>query len=221
MSAPDHDALTKLFVEKDRQLKHTMVLAMKQGQIESNIQALTIQVKKHDEAIKDLQKKFKDAETVLATAIFQAKQKLDSIGRAKDSPVISEDLIKYAHRVSASNAVCAPLNWQQGDPRRPYPTDMEMRNGFLGRMGEAGASGWPPGASPATSTTGGGAGVAASAGVAAGPVQPSPKMQPPMAAAGAVASAGQFAWQQGSGEVTMTMKDGSSVPIERPDGAVG
>lgn len=57
-----------------------------------------------------------------ATAIFQAKQKLTAIGRANRRPVSSEDLIKFAHRISASNAVCAPLNWQQGDPRRPYPT---------------------------------------------------------------------------------------------------
>ena len=45
----------------------------------------------------------------------------------------SEDLIKYSHKISASNAVCAPLNWLQGDPRRPYPTDIEMRGGFLAR----------------------------------------------------------------------------------------
>lgn len=25
------------------------------------------------------------------------------------------------------------MNWQQGDPRRPYPTDIEMRLGLLGR----------------------------------------------------------------------------------------
>lgn len=57
-----------------------------------------------------------------ATAIFQAKQKLQSITRANNRPVNSEELIKFAHRISASNAVCAPLNWQQGDLRRPYPT---------------------------------------------------------------------------------------------------
>jgi len=57
-----------------------------------------------------------------ATAIYQAKQKLQSISRANKRPVPSEDLIKFAHRISASNAVCAPLTWQQGDPRRPYPT---------------------------------------------------------------------------------------------------
>ena len=68
-----------------------------------------------------------------STAIYQARQKLDSIQKSKENPVSSEELIKYAHRISASNAVSAPLNWQQGDPRRPYPTDMEMRLGLLGR----------------------------------------------------------------------------------------
>ena len=47
--------------------------------------------------------------------------------------MLSEDLIKYSHKISASNAVCAPLSWRQGDPRRPYPTDIEMRGGFLAR----------------------------------------------------------------------------------------
>ena len=72
-----------------------------------------------------------------STAIYQARQKLDSIQKAKENPVSSEELIKYAHRISASNAVSAPLNWQQGDPRRPYPTDMEMRLGFLGKTEQA------------------------------------------------------------------------------------
>uniref|UniRef100_W5LXA9 Mediator of RNA polymerase II transcription subunit 4 n=1 Tax=Lepisosteus oculatus TaxID=7918 RepID=W5LXA9_LEPOC len=48
--------------------------------------------------------------------------------------ISSEEIIKYAHRISASNAVCAPLNWVPGDPRRPYPTDLEMRSGMLGHM---------------------------------------------------------------------------------------
>merc|ERR1719210_1630691 len=115
------------------ELKATMDLALEQGEVEKRIQAVQDEVKKHDEAIKELQKKLKEAETVLSTAIFQAKQKLDSIERAKDNPVSSEELIKYSHRISASNAVCAPLTWQQGDPRRPYPTDIEMRLGFLSR----------------------------------------------------------------------------------------
>ena len=57
-----------------------------------------------------------------ANAIYQAKQKLESIACAHNGPVNAEDLIRYAHRISSTNAVSAPLSWQQGDPRRPYPT---------------------------------------------------------------------------------------------------
>lgn len=39
----------------------------------------------------------------------------------------------FKFRISASNAISAPLTWQQGDLRRPYPTDIEMRLGYLGK----------------------------------------------------------------------------------------
>nr|CAD7449611.1 unnamed protein product [Timema bartmani] len=48
-----------------------------------------------------------------ATAIYQAKQKLQSISRANKRPVPSEDLIKFAHRIN-----------------------IEMRLGFLGRLSD-------------------------------------------------------------------------------------
>lgn len=86
-----------------------------------------------DREINQLQKQLKEAEQILSTALFQARQKLNSIARANKRPVSSEELIKYAHRISASNAICAPLTWMQGDLRRPYPTDIEMRVGFLGK----------------------------------------------------------------------------------------
>ncbi|KAG7502477.1 mediator of RNA polymerase II transcription subunit 4 [Solea senegalensis] len=82
----------------------------------------------------DVQKQLKEAEHILATAVYQAKEKLKSIDKARKGSVSSEEIIKYAHRISASNAVCAPLNWLPGDPRRPYPTDLEMRSGILGHM---------------------------------------------------------------------------------------
>lgn len=65
--------------------------------------------------------------------MFEARQKLSSINRANKRPVQSEELIKFSHRISASHAISAPLTWQQGDLRRPYPTDIEMRLGFLGK----------------------------------------------------------------------------------------
>lgn len=95
---------------------------------------LKAEVERQDNDINHLQKQLKEAEQILATAIYQANQKLQSIARANKRPVSSEELIKFAHRISASNAICAPLTWQQGDPRRPYPTDIEMRLGLLGRL---------------------------------------------------------------------------------------
>lgn len=102
---------------------------------------LKAEVERQDQDIGQLQRQLKEAEQILSTAIYQAKQKLASISRANKRPVSSEELIKFAHRISASNAVCAPLTWQQGDPRRPYPTDIEMRLGFLGRLSELPANG--------------------------------------------------------------------------------
>ena len=116
-----------------------MKLAGEQGELDKKMKLLQDEVQKQDNDIKQLQKQLKEAETVLSTAIYQARQKLDSIQKSKEKPVSSEELIKYAHRISASNAVSAPLNWQQGDPRRPYPTDMEMRLGLLGARTEQAA----------------------------------------------------------------------------------
>lgn len=113
-----------------------MKLAAEQAEINQKMEALQAEVDKQDQDIQRLQKKLKEAEQLLATAIYQARQKLLSIAKANRHPISSEELIKYAHRISASNAVCAPLNWQAGDPRRPYPTDMEMRMGLLGKLSD-------------------------------------------------------------------------------------
>lgn len=136
LSGPEYAQLTDLLVAKDKELKETLKLAEEQAQIDKKMDILKAEVEQQDQFINQLQKQLKEAEQILSTAIFQANQKLASIARANKRPVPSEELIKFAHRISASNAVCAPLTWQQGDPRRPYPTDIEMRLGFLGRMSD-------------------------------------------------------------------------------------
>lgn len=122
-------------------MKDTLKLASEQAKIDQKMNTLKAEVERQDQDISHLQRQLKEAEQILSTAIYQAKQKLASIARANKRPVSSEELIKFAHRISASNAVCAPLSWQQGDPRRPYPTDIEMRLGFLGRLSELPANG--------------------------------------------------------------------------------
>ncbi|EDS38965.1 mediator complex subunit 4 [Culex quinquefasciatus] len=206
ISSADHAQLVELLVSKDKEMKSTLQLAADQAGIERKMDGLRDQVRDQDEEINQLQKQLKEAEHILATSIFQARQKLTSIAKATKRPVSSDELIKFAHRISASNAICAPLTWQQGDLRRPYPTDIEMRLGFLGksdltinghqnpagqnslgeinRTGAAGGSGTTPGGS-----SGGGTGeIPASA-------------------------QNQFAWHP-SGELHMTMGGGSSVPLD-------
>ncbi|KAG5670905.1 hypothetical protein PVAND_001134 [Polypedilum vanderplanki] len=129
----DYLQLVDLLVLKDNELKQLLKLAAEQEKIYEKINALKEQVGKYDNEINQLQKHLKEAEQILSTAIFQAKQKLASIAKANENPVQSEELIKYAYRISASHAISAPNTWQQGDLRRPYPTDFETRQGFLGK----------------------------------------------------------------------------------------
>lgn len=124
LSSSEHAQLTELLVAKDKELKSGLVRAAEQASINLKMDGLKAEVERQDQDIQQLQKQLKEAEQILATAIYQAKQKLQSISRANKRPVASEELIKFAHRISASNAVCAPLTWQQGDPRRPYPTGL-------------------------------------------------------------------------------------------------
>merc|ERR1719433_1730895 len=116
---------------KWRELEEALRVATEQREVEREISKVRAEVERQDQSIKTLTSQLKEAETLLASTVYQAKQKLENISRGE--AVLSEDLIKFSHKISASNAVCAPLNWQQGDPRRPYPTDLEMRGGFLAR----------------------------------------------------------------------------------------
>ena len=47
--------------------------------------------------------------------MFQARQKLTSVSQANSGKISSEELIKYAHKISASNAVAAPPGWTIGN----------------------------------------------------------------------------------------------------------
>lgn len=134
--AMDSITLVELVTMKDKDIKETLKLAAEQAEIQKTIDELRTEVDKRDAEIKHLQKNLKEAETILSTAIYQAKQKLTAINQANNRKISSEELIKFAHRISASNAVASPPTWMPGDPRRPYPTDFEMRLGFLGKVGD-------------------------------------------------------------------------------------
>ncbi|XP_036366997.1 mediator of RNA polymerase II transcription subunit 4 isoform X2 [Octopus sinensis] len=112
--APDPALLMELLVQKDKEMKESLKLAEEQMDIQKIMDELKMEVEKRDTDIRNLQKNFKEAETILATAIYQAKQKLNSIAQANKKTISSEELIKFAHRISASNAIAAPVTWAPG-----------------------------------------------------------------------------------------------------------
>ncbi|GFO09563.1 mediator of RNA polymerase ii transcription subunit 4 [Plakobranchus ocellatus] len=145
--APDTEEMMQLLIEKDTELKEILKIAEEQEKVQKVMDSLRAEVNKRDTEVRQLQRALKEAETIMATAVYQAKQKLAAVRQAQANKVSCEELIKYAHRISASNAVAAPPTWGPGDPRRPYPTDLEMRHSFLsmGSVPESSASTSGPG----------------------------------------------------------------------------
>ena len=87
-----------------------------------------------DSDIKNLLLYMKEAEQVLSSAVYQSRIKLDMIAKAK--PISSDLIIKYAHKISTDFGVCCPENWTPDNQRRPYPTDSDMRKGWLGKIND-------------------------------------------------------------------------------------
>ncbi|XP_071839494.1 mediator of RNA polymerase II transcription subunit 4-like [Apostichopus japonicus] len=131
---PDDPQIMEMLLKKNEELEATLKETEVHREKKREIESLQEEVDKRDEDIKQLQKQLKEAEHVLSTALYQAKEKLKAIDRANKGALSVEQLIKYAHRISATNSVAAPQTWTAGDPRRPYPTDLEIRMGILGRL---------------------------------------------------------------------------------------
>ena len=67
--------------------------------------------------------------------MYEAKKKLASINKAEEKAVSADDLIRFAHRISASGAVAAPSTWVPG----MYICSILLRNNchhisFLGTL---------------------------------------------------------------------------------------
>ncbi|XP_054152905.1 mediator of RNA polymerase II transcription subunit 4-like [Oppia nitens] len=127
----DNNQLADLLVAKDKELKNELCAAKDQEEVHKSMVELRDEVDKHDQQIRQLQRNLREAEHILTTALFQAKHKLQLISKVTQQAIPSEELIRYAHKISAAHSVAAPYNWEIGDQRRPYPTDVDMRAGLL------------------------------------------------------------------------------------------
>lgn len=130
----DISTLFDMFIERQSFLTEHILLIHEHQQFEEQLQYKREQIDRCDNALLCLQTYLLQAVQVLSSAVHQAREKIENIRRAKYFS--SESIIRYAHQLAICYSTTAPENWQQGDIRRPYPTNIQMRQGLLARISE-------------------------------------------------------------------------------------
>jgi len=130
----DVDQLARLLALKQADIQDLVEVAGQQKQLKEDISCIKDSISSADKRIASMQKTFNEAERLQATSIYYAKELIKQIDKAQMQPVGSEELVKYAHKISSSCSTVAPISWSYGDPRRPYPQDVEMKMGWLGQI---------------------------------------------------------------------------------------
>ncbi|KAI6193076.1 Mediator of RNA polymerase II transcription subunit 4 [Aphelenchoides besseyi] len=98
---------------------------------EEYAQQLQELVNDRDQVIRKLARELKTVELSLTEATFQAQRKMKAINTAQANKVNSEQVVRYANLISRSYSVAAPFTWVQGDPSRPFPTEMDFASGIV------------------------------------------------------------------------------------------
>jgi mediator of RNA polymerase II transcription subunit 4 len=124
--------ITKLIVQKQNELNNFLNLASRQQILYQKINKLKGELIDSDSNIKKLLIYLKEAEQILSSAVYQSKLKLNMIKKAK--PLPADLIVCYAHKISSDYGVCCPENWVPENPKRPYPTDADMRRGWLSQI---------------------------------------------------------------------------------------
>ena len=124
--------LTQLIIQKQNELNNFVNIASKQQNLYEKINKLKCELVESDSSIKTLLVYLKEAEQLLSSAVYQSKLKLSMIKKSR--PLPTDLIVRYAHKISADYGVCCPENWVPENPKRPYPTDSDMRRGWLSQI---------------------------------------------------------------------------------------
>ena len=130
----DIQTLTDMLIERQDCLTQQIVVVRYHQQLEEELQFKREEILKCEGALHCLQTYLLQAVQVLSSAVYQAREKIENIHKAKSFS--SESIIRYAHQLATCYSTTAPENWQQGDIRRPYPTNIQMQQGLLARLSE-------------------------------------------------------------------------------------
>jgi hypothetical protein len=130
--------LTKILIQKQTELNRFCDVAYQQQILHEKIQKVKNSLSTTETNVKCLITYLKETESIVSSAVYESKLKLDMIKKSKAIP--SEELVRYAHKISSDNGVCCPENWNIDNPKRPYPTDADMRKGWLAKLQEKNAN---------------------------------------------------------------------------------
>jgi mediator of RNA polymerase II transcription subunit 4 len=125
-------------IERDREIQEIVETAIQMKNRQRDIDWMESQLEICKNDIEDFQNRLYDVEKLLELTVHHGKQKLDSIEQSQKGSVSPEKLISYAHKISQASTAISPVGWQPNDPRRPFPQDIEMRAGVLGRLSYSG-----------------------------------------------------------------------------------
>uniref|UniRef100_A0A7E4WBV9 Mediator of RNA polymerase II transcription subunit 4 n=1 Tax=Panagrellus redivivus TaxID=6233 RepID=A0A7E4WBV9_PANRE len=75
----------------------------------------------------------------MSSSIFKGKKAYNTTQKQIENSADPDQIIRYAYLISKNYSVAAPHFWQQGDPMRPFPTDMQFR--FSALMANPGLNG--------------------------------------------------------------------------------
>merc|ERR1712178_386271 len=135
-SKAHQEKLFQLMESTEVRLNSQLETARQQVLLERKLQTTRERVHVRDRQLQMFLRRLKKSEQLLADALYQAKQKLEIIKTAQASNVSTDELIRYSYIISQAGAVAAPGDWTNGDSRRPFPTELEMRCGMLARFSE-------------------------------------------------------------------------------------
>ncbi|XP_064393776.1 mediator of RNA polymerase II transcription subunit 4-like isoform X1 [Halichondria panicea] len=121
-------------IERNSEIQALADTAIEMRSKQDDIDRVAGELEVKERELMSLQAKLQEAEKILEETVYRGRQKLDSILTAKNGAVSPELLIRYAHRISQASSTVSPVGWQPNDPRRPFPQDIEMRSGHLGRL---------------------------------------------------------------------------------------
>ncbi|KAI6660854.1 Mediator of RNA polymerase II transcription subunit 4 isoform X1 [Oopsacas minuta] len=122
-------------IEKERDIHQILDVACNQHKSFLELQSLRQELLSLTQQIHNIQKSLIDSESLLEQAIKDAEVLLEQYEDSKKSKIDTEDIVKYAHKISLGGVLGSPLAWAGPEfPERPYPTDPIMRAGALGRL---------------------------------------------------------------------------------------